>query len=193
MKLPGPAVEVKESKDVGTQTTRQKLRRKGGWGSRTRRMLAFQLMLTVKRGLPMSRLLSHQVINSRSLKEESLKVKEEIASTRLMPERVKVEVEKKQEQGVSHKVKEEKEEESCPREGVSAGGFPIFTPRSSQTGGAVPTPDSFPLPTMTPSYLPPPSYVWIPVQPFTAFYTPPPCGLMPGQQWICGACGAVSS
>ena len=49
MKLQGPAVEVKESKDVGTQT-RQKLRRKG----RTRRMLAFQLMLIVKLELLMS-------------------------------------------------------------------------------------------------------------------------------------------
>ena len=52
--------EEKTSCDVSTQTPRQKPRRRGGQGSRKRRMLAYQLMLTVKRGLPMSRLLSNQ-------------------------------------------------------------------------------------------------------------------------------------
>ena len=172
---------VEESKDVGTQTTRQKLRRKGGWGSRTRRMLAFQLMLTVKRGLPMSRLLSHQVINSRSLKEESLKVKEEIAPTRLMPERVKVKVEKKVEQSVLHKVKKEKEEESCPREGVSTGGFPIFTPRSFQTGANSPLSQPLPQQSSIPPF--PASPLLLPL------VQTPLCSQMPVANWvICGAC-----
>ena len=54
-----PGVEVEESTtscDAFTQTPpRQRPRRRGGRGSRTRRMLAYQLMLTVKRGLPLSR------------------------------------------------------------------------------------------------------------------------------------------
>ena len=157
------------AQDVGTQTPRQKVRKKGGRGSRTRRMLAFQLMLTVKRGLPLSRLLSQQV-------------KVESASPRLMPERVQVKVEKKQEQSVTQKVKEEKEEESCPRKGVSTGGFPIFTPRSSQTGPnspfSQPPPQESstpPFPSVSPPLLPP--------------FQTPQCGQMPVANWVlCGAC-----
>ena len=123
-----------------------------------------------------------------------MKLQEESASPQLKAEKMEVKLEKKQGELDMHNVKEEKEARSCPREEVSTGESTIFTPRSSQTDGAVPTPDSFPLPTMTPSHLPQPSYVWLPLQLFTAFYTPPPCGLMPGQQWrICGVCGAVSS
>ena len=47
------------SQDASTQTPKPKLRRMGGGReSRTRRLLAFQAMLTVKRGFPQSRLLS---------------------------------------------------------------------------------------------------------------------------------------
>ena len=180
MKVLEPAVKVEESKDVGTQTGRQKPRRKGGRGSRTRRMLAFQLMLTVKRGLHMSRLLSQQVTKSRPFKE-SLKLEEESAATRLMPERVKVE--KKLEQSVLHKVKEEKEEESCPREGVSTGGFPIFTP-SSQTGANSPLSQPLPQECSTPTVSPP---LFNP--PFPPLFQTPQCGQMPVANWVfCGAC-----
>ena len=51
-------------------TPRQTLRRRGGRGSRVRRMLAYQLMLTVKRGLPLSRLLSNQKTDARFSKAE---------------------------------------------------------------------------------------------------------------------------
>ena len=160
------------AQDASTQTPRR--RRRGGRGSRMRRLLAYQLKLTQKRGLPLSRLLTLMESETRySKRKEHRRLQEESASPML-----------------SRKA----EGEGCFSMGASAGGSTIFTPRSSQTDGAVPTPDSFPLPTVTPSHLPQPFYVWLPVQPFTAFYTPPPCGLMPGQQWrICGVCGAVSS
>ena len=179
------------ARDACTQTPRR--RRRGGRGSRMMRRLAYQLKLTQKRGLPLSRLLSLVESETRySKRNEQRRMQEESASPVLSRKTVtKAEGEEKEEK--VDLVDKKKEEERCFSVGASAGGSTIFTPRSSQTGGAVPTPDSFPLPTMTPSHLPPPSYVWIPVQHFTAFYTPPPCGLMPGQQWICGACGAVSS
>ena len=87
-----------------------------------------------------------------------------------------------------------KEGEGCFSTGASAGDSTIFTPRSSQSDSAVPTLDSFPLPTTTTFHLSPPSYIWLPVQPFTALYNAPPCGLMPGQQWVtCGACHSWGS
>ena len=82
IKVLEPALEVERSTtdfkmdekkticDVCTQTPRQKPRRRGGRGSRTRRMLAYQLMLTVKRGLPLSRLLSNQKTDARFSKAE---------------------------------------------------------------------------------------------------------------------------
>ena len=175
--------EATAPRDVSTQTPRQKLRRKGGRGSRTRRMLAFQLMLTVKRGLPMSRLLSEQVTNSRSsnAKEKSSKLQEESASPCLTPERVEVKVERKQEESMVPKVKEEKEEESCPTEKVSTGGFPIFTPRSFPTGANSPL--SQPLPQQ--SSIPP-----FPASPLLLPLVQTPLGSqMPVANWvICGAC-----
>ena len=169
------------------ETPRQKLRRRGGLGSKTRRMLAFQLMLTVKRGLPMSRLLSQQVTNSKSLKEEFLKLEGESSSSRLMTERVEVKVETKQEQSVLQNVKEEKEEESCPREGVSTGGFPIFTPRNFQTGANSPFSQPLPQESSTPTFpaLSPPLFY----SPFLPQFQTPQCGQMPVANWVfCGAC-----
>ena len=46
-----------ESSDASTQTPPQKSRRRGGQASRRRRMLAYQLKLTERLGLPLSRLL----------------------------------------------------------------------------------------------------------------------------------------
>ena len=85
--------EVKESTadskvccNAFTQTPRQRPRRRGGRGSRARRMLAYQFMLTVKRGLPLSKLLTNQKTEARSKAElqsekfasPTLKVKEEV-------------------------------------------------------------------------------------------------------------------
>ena len=57
--------------DASTQTLKR--RRNGGRASRMRRLLAFQLMLTKKRGLPKSRLLTLKEADARqSEREESL-------------------------------------------------------------------------------------------------------------------------
>ena len=50
--------ENKSCADACTQTSSRKQKRRGGRGSRMRRMLAFQLQLSVKKGLPLSRLLT---------------------------------------------------------------------------------------------------------------------------------------
>ena len=65
--------------DASTQTPKR--RRNGGRASRMRRLLAFQLMLTKKRGLPKSRLLTLKEADARqSKREESLWMQEESAS-----------------------------------------------------------------------------------------------------------------
>ena len=172
-----------KAQDACTQTPRRK--RRGGKGSRMRRLLAYQLMLSQKRGLPLSRLLTLKESETRSSKrkeqEESL-----LTSRNAKAEEKEVMVDL---------ANVKLEGEGCFSMGASAGGSTIFTPRSSLPDGAVPTPDSFPLPTMTPSpHLSPPPYVWLPMQPYTTFFTPPPCGLMPGSQWmICGTCHSWGS
>ena len=63
------------AQDACTQTPRR--RRRGGRGSRMRRLLGFQLMLSKKKGLPLSRLLA----DSRdSKREEQMRLQEESAS-----------------------------------------------------------------------------------------------------------------
>ena len=58
-----------------------KTRRSGGKASRMRRLLAFQQMLTKKKGLPKSRLLTLKEADARqSKREESLWMQEESAS-----------------------------------------------------------------------------------------------------------------
>ena len=121
--------------DASTQTPKQKLRRRGGRESRTRRLLAFQAMLTVKRGLPMSRLLSEKKTDARSSKEDFLKLQEESASPALKMRKEKEKVVKKEKN-----MEVVKEKEYCPREGVSSSGSPIFTLRNSQTGASTPPP-----------------------------------------------------
>ena len=65
--------------DASTQTPKR--RRNGGRASRMRRLLAFQLMLTKKRGLPKSRLLTLKEADARwSERGESLWMQEESAS-----------------------------------------------------------------------------------------------------------------
>ena len=145
-----------------------------------RRLLAFQLMLTEKKGMPLSRLLTLKKSDAKNFKRKELRrFQEESASPMLK----KVE---SQEREVKVNLEDMKEEEGCFRKGASAGGSTIFTPRSSPSDVAAPTFDSSPLPTMPPS---PPSFVWLPAPPYTTFYSPRPWDLMPGHQWlICGAC-----
>ena len=114
--------------DASTQTPQVKRRRRGGRGSRTRRMLAFQLMLTAKRGLPLSRILSQKEANNKSLRKDSAPSNP-----------VKIEKEEK-ESFMHHTVKEERKEkeESCCRDKVSTGGSTSFTQRSFQSGARIP-------------------------------------------------------
>ena len=183
-------LEVIKSKthDACTQTPRSKQRRRGGQGSRTRRLLAFQAMLTVKRGLPLSRLLSHQRTEARFSKAEIKKLQEESASPTLKPRRVEVEIKKeeKKEDVATPDVKEEKEEVICPGEEVSSSESTNFTLRNFQTGANQPS--SQPLqqgPTTTPlSALPPPLLS----SPFTPFQTPQFCQMPAANPVFCGAC-----
>ena len=145
-----------------------------------RRLLAFQLMLTEKKGMPLSRLLTLKKSDAKNFKRKELRrFQEESASPMLK----KVE---SQETEVKVNLEDMKKEEGCFSKGASAGGSSIFTPRSSPSDVATPTFDSSPLPTVPPS---PPSFVWLPTPPYTTFYSPRPWDLMPGHQWlICGAC-----
>ena len=177
--------EKKTSCDVCTQTPRQKPRRRGGQGSRTRRMLAYQLMLTVKRGLPMSRLLSNQGTDARSTKAE---LQEE---STLPPLKVKEEVvikEEKQKEIVTPEVREEREEVDCSGEGVSSSGLSTAsTLRNSQSGV---NPSTF-TPSSTGPHISPfsvPSPPLFSPHVFPLFQTPQYCQ-MPAANWgFCGGC-----
>ena len=167
-----PPVEVDEKKgscDAFTQTPRQRPRRRGGRASRARRMLAYQLMLTVKRGLPLSRLLSNQKTDARSSEAEEFalpNVKEE-----KLEEVAKVEV------------KEEREEVDCTRERVSSSESSIFTLRNSQSG---PNPTST-QPHSIPAFSVPPPPLFTP--PFIPLFETPQYCQMPAANWgFCGGC-----
>ena len=181
-----PGVDVEESTtscDACTQTPKARPRRRGGRGSRARRMLAYQLMLTVKRGLPLSRLLSNQKTDARSSKAElqekfvlpPLKVKEEVVIK-----------EEKQEE-VAKLVKEEKEEEGGPGKKVSSSGSTHFTLRSFPTVANPPSTQPLPhgpclppSPVASPPLFTPP---WIPFLQTHQF------GQMPAASWVvCGGC-----
>ena len=179
------------AKDACTQTPRR--RRRGGRGSRMRRLLAFQLLLTEKKGLPLSRLLTLKESGFPKRKEQR-RLQEESASPMLSRKGIKV-VKTEENEVKAGLVDLKKEEEECLRMEASTGGSTTFTPRSSQPDVAVPTLDSIPLPNMSPSpHLSPPSYVWLPMPPYTSFYSSPQCALMPGHQWvICGACHSWGS
>ena len=153
-----------------------------------RRLLAFQLMLTKKKGLPLSRLLAIKEADSMDSKREELRrTQAESASPTLKVAKVE---EKEEKIGLGDM---KKEAEGCFSMGASAGNSTNFTPRSSQPDVTVPTSDSFSLPA-SPPHLPPPPYIWLSSLPFTTFYSPPPCGLMPGHQWlVCGACHSWGS
>ena len=65
-----------ESSDASTQTPPQKSRRRGGQASRRRRMLAYQLKLTERLGLPLSRLLKET--DARSSRGKGRKLEKEV-------------------------------------------------------------------------------------------------------------------
>ena len=191
IKVLEPALEVERSTtdfkmdekkticDVCTQTPRQKPRRRGGRGSRTRRMLAYQLMLTVKRGLPLSRLLSNQKTDARSSKVE---FQEEFSSP---PLKVKEEVviKKEEEEVAKVEVKEEREEADCPRERVSTSESSIFTLRNSQSGA---NPTSTQPHSISPFSVPPPPLFTAPFIP--PFQIPQYCQMPAANMGFCGGC-----
>ena len=180
MKVLEPAEVEASTADACTQTPKRRPRRKGGRGSRARRMLAYLLMLTVKRGLPLSRLLSNQKTEPRSSKAE---LQKEFA---LPLSKVKEEVvikEEKQEEVAKSEVKEEKEEVVCPREGVSTSGSSNFTLRNSQSGA---NPKSI-KPHSIPLFSVPPPPLFTP--PFIPLFQTPQYCQMPAANWgFCGGC-----
>ena len=151
------------AKDACTQTSRR--RRTGGRGSRMKRLLAFQLMLSQRKGLPLSRLLK----------------------TRLNEKSIRVKVEKE----MKCTVKEEKE--VCPEKEVSSSGPTHLTLRSFPTGANPPstqTPPSSKLhsigPNISPFSVPPPPIFTPPFMP--SFQAPQYCQ-MPVANWgLCGGC-----
>ena len=167
-------------RDACTQTPRR--RRRGGRGSKMRRLLEFQLLLTKKKGLPLSRLLTKmkETVPRDSRREEQMRLQEESASPLLKSKKVNEDV---------------KEEESGPGMGAPSSGSNDFTLRSSPTvanppsnqplphGPCLPSSTAFPLftpPLFTPTPLTPP---WIP------FQHPPQFGQMPAANWVvCGSC-----
>ena len=175
------STDSKVSCDAVTQTPRHRPRRTGGGGSRARRMLAYQLMLTVKRGLPLSRLLTNQKTEARS--SEARLQSEEFTSP---PLKVKEEVvikEEKLEEVVKAEVKEEREEVGCTKERVSSSGSSNFTLRNSQSGA---NPTSTPPHSISPFSVPPPPLFTPPF--FPLFQTPQYCQ-MPAANWgFCGGC-----
>ena len=142
-------------------------------------MLAYQLMLTVKRGLPLSRLLTNQKTEARS--SEARLQSEEFTSP---PLKVKEEVVIKKEEKLEEvEVKEEREEVDCPRERVSSSESSNFTLRNSQSGA---NPTSTPPHSISPFSVPPPPLFTPPF--FPLFQTPQYCQ-MPAANWgFCGGC-----
>ena len=173
-------VEAVVAKDATTQTPPRKRRRSGGKGSRMRRLIAFQLSLSKKHGLPPSRLVSLKGPEARSSKEESNCGQGDCAGPMLLKEE-KVEVVVKEEK---IEMEETREKESCQSVGASAGGSTLFTPRSTHADVILPSPQH------SPCFLPFPNL-------HTPFFAPPnlplyvssPVGQIPGSFWVlCGAC-----
>ena len=88
-------------------------------------MLAYQLMLTVKLGLPLSKLLTNQKTEARSKAELQ---SEKFASPTLKVKKEVVIKEERFEDVVKVEVKEEREEVDCPRERVSSSESSNFNP-----------------------------------------------------------------
>ena len=162
--------EAVVTKDATTQTSPRKKRRSGGKGSRMRRLIAFQLSLSKKHGLPPSRLVSLKGPEARPSKEESNCGQGDCAGPMLLKEE-KVELVVKEEK---IEMEETKEEESCQSVGASAGGSTHFSPRSTHADVILPSPQPLPC------FLPFPNL-------YTPCFTPPkPASLCTSQPdaWI---------
>ena len=158
--------------DASTQTAPERKKR-GGQGSRRRRLLAFQLMLTQRQGLPKSRLLCLAEKGARS------PGKRRRSTTVLKEEKVEVKKEKDDEND-----EEKKEDGGSNSVKASAGGSSTnFTPRSFQSG--VFTPSSQPFSKVLNTHFTSPSFT----PSFQPCFAHQLCGQMPWPQPVlCGAC-----
>ena len=172
-------VEAVVAKDATTQTPPCKRRRSGGKGSRMRRLIAFQLSLSKKHGLPPSRLVS-LIKKEVEEKEHEVKVKEE--KEKVMP--------------CSAGASTGGQTLSTPRSNQPEEVKPTPEP-------ALQCPNTPPFPNLSSPFYThtntsPITYISHPQHfpqfssPYTPFFIPPTCGgLMPGPQWVlCGACQA---
>ena len=170
-----------ESSDASTQTPPQKSRRRGGQASRRRRMLAYQLKLTERLGLPLSRLLKET--DAMSQRGKARRLEEESASPSLKGKRTKVEVKEDEKEEIVQKEEEKEERMRCNKEKASTGGSTLFTPRSFQSD--VFPPSSHPFPQVLGVPFPSPYST----PPCIPYFSPPSCGQMPWPQLVmCGAC-----
>ena len=177
--------------DACTQTPKR--RRRGGRASRMRRLLAYQLMLTRKRGLPPSRLqLTLEEADARHSKREELKRSQEESASPFLKRKGAVGMNDDDNKERNSNLWDlEEEEEGHISVGTSTGDLPHFTPRSSQADPVTSTPFQPPQAGTSFFPFPTPSYTWAPSVPLTTFCTPSPSSPMPGQQWvICGSCHA---
>ena len=162
--------------DASTQTPPGRKKR-GGQGSRRRRLLAFQLMLTQRQGLPKSRLLCLAEKGARS------PGKRRRSTTQPVLKEEKVEV--KQEKEDVHDEEKKKDGRSNSEEASAGGSSTNFTPRSFQSGVFTPSSQPFSqvpsMPLNSPSFTPS----------FWPYNTHLLCGQMPWPQPVlCGACQA---
>ena len=151
-----------------------------------RRLLAYQLMLTRKRGLPPSRLqLTLEEADARHSKREELKRSQEESASPFLKRKGAVGMNDDDNKERNSNLWDlEEEEEGHISVGTLTGDLPHFTSRSSQADPVTSTPfqptqtgtSFFPFPT--------PSYTWTTSMPLTNFCNPSPNGPMPGQQWV---------
>ena len=156
-----------------------------------RGLVAFQQMLTKKKQLPKSLLLTLKEADARpgSLRGKSLCCCRRSLPPPLLRRRQANMVKADIEEVNADLLDIEKEEEGNISVETSTGDLPIFTLRSSQVDHASSTP--IPPTQAETSFLPPSttSFMWVPFTPVTTFCTSSPCGPMPGQQsLICRSC-----
>ena len=169
------------SKMESSEPGARKRKRRGGKGSRLRRLLIHQLLLTERRGLPLSRLLRTEAKSQRQGRREQ----EESASPTLRRRRPELSGEEgkgknREREGVKdlrEEVEERREEVRCCSRGALTGDINLSTPRSTKTEATTPSPQVFPQIPGTPPFpnlTPPPTPSTLPVSPpYTLPFTPP--------------------
>ena len=150
-----------------------KRKRRGGKGSRLRRLLIHQLLLTERRGLPLSRLLRTEAKSQRQGRREQ----EESASPILRRRRPELSGEggkgkngeREGLQDLREEVEERREEVRCCSRGALTGDINISTPRSTKTEVTTTSSQVFPQIPGTPPF----PHLTPPPTPSTLPFTPP--------------------